>query len=81
MITIVSTISTLNLDKNTIAYDGAFAIGDMLKENTKLITLTLKENQIENNGAVAIAEGLKVNAYLRYDCSTDHCALLRYLEH
>ena len=57
-------LTTLDLEKNSIGVKGAKAIAEALKDNTVLTTLDLNSNSIGDDGAKAIAEALKVNTVL-----------------
>ncbi|KAK3831131.1 MAG: hypothetical protein J3R72DRAFT_425615 [Linnemannia gamsii] len=57
-----STLVTLDLQNNSIRYDGAKALAEALKTNSTLATLDLQYNWIGGNGAEALAEALKSNS-------------------
>ncbi|KAF9085765.1 hypothetical protein BGX23_009408 [Mortierella sp. AD031] len=59
-----STLTTLDLYRNSIRPNGAVALSEALKANSTLTTLSLGGNSIEDNGAVALSEALKTNSTL-----------------
>eukprot|EP00760_Papus_ankaliazontas_P040124 PhM_4_TR9944/c0_g1_i1/m.51531 len=58
-------VATLRLNNNAFEADGAAAIAEFLKSDTKLTVLDLANNTIGDVGAQAIADALKVNTTLR----------------
>ena len=54
----------LYLNINNIGDDGATAVADALKHNTRLTALSLYKNNIGDNGATAVADALKHNTRL-----------------
>ncbi|KAF9308059.1 hypothetical protein BGZ91_007991 [Linnemannia elongata] len=58
------TLTTLNLDENSIGDNGAQALAEALKTNSTLTTLELQNNSIGYNGVQALAEALKTNSTL-----------------
>ncbi|KAG9061903.1 hypothetical protein KI688_007054 [Linnemannia hyalina] len=59
-----STLTTLDLESNSIGSNGAKALAEALKTNSFLTTLDLESNSIGENGAQALAEALKTNKTL-----------------
>ena len=51
-------LTGLNLFKNTIDVDGARAVRDLLKVNSKLEFLDIGHNRIRSKGLEAITEGI-----------------------
>ncbi|KAG0043929.1 hypothetical protein BGZ90_008928, partial [Linnemannia elongata] len=59
-----STLTTLNLESNSIGPDGAQALSEALKTNSTLTNLNLWRNSIGPHGAQAMSEALKTNSTL-----------------
>ncbi|KAL0208434.1 hypothetical protein P9112_011021 [Eukaryota sp. TZLM1-RC] len=59
-----STLTTLDLQSNNIANDGANALARALERNSTLTTLDLQSNNIANDGASALARALGSNSTL-----------------
>ncbi|KAG9060730.1 hypothetical protein KI688_008941 [Linnemannia hyalina] len=59
-----SSLTTLNLERNSIGDNGAQALSEALKTNSTLTTLNLLRNSIGDNGAQALSEALKTNSTL-----------------
>ncbi|KAF8929331.1 hypothetical protein BGZ52_002349, partial [Haplosporangium bisporale] len=55
------TLTTLDLESNSIGDDGAQTLAEALKTNNTLTTLYLEDNSIGDNGAQALAEVLQTN--------------------
>jgi len=51
----------VNLSRNQLTDNAAFAVGEMLKVNQTLTELFLNGNNISDDGAIVIGEGLKEN--------------------
>ena len=60
-----STLTKLNMSSNKLYDEGAVAIDEMFKQNTKLIVLNIGLNSIGDMGALAMAGMLKCNTTLR----------------
>ncbi|KAG0204571.1 hypothetical protein BGX28_003542 [Mortierella sp. GBA30] len=58
------TLTTLNLQLNSIGDSGAQAISKALKSNSTLTTLNLRYNSVGEDGAHALSEALKTNSTL-----------------
>ncbi|KAG0273169.1 hypothetical protein BGZ95_011003 [Linnemannia exigua] len=59
-----STLTTLNLTRNSIGDVGAVILSEALRTNSTLTTLDLYCNSIGGDGAVALSEALKTNSTL-----------------
>jgi hypothetical protein len=56
-----TSVTSINLNNNTIGYVGASALADALKVNTSVTVIGLSRNAIGGEGASALADALKVN--------------------
>ncbi|KAF9541901.1 hypothetical protein EC957_002606 [Mortierella hygrophila] len=59
-----STLTTLDLEDNSIGDYGTQALSEALKTNSTLTTLNLRDNSIRDTGAQALSEALKTNSTL-----------------
>ena len=59
-----TTLTTLDLQRNSIGDEGACTLGDSLKSNSTLTILNLKNNSIGDEGARALSDSLKSNSTL-----------------
>ncbi|KAG0197635.1 hypothetical protein BGX33_000444 [Mortierella sp. NVP41] len=57
-----STLTTLDLYRNSIRPNGAIALSEALKTNSTLTTLSLGGNLIEANGAQALSDARNTNS-------------------
>ena len=59
-----STLTTINLEQNSIGPEGAAALSEALKVNSTLTTINLYGNSIGHEGAAALSKALKANSTL-----------------
>ncbi|KAF9342197.1 hypothetical protein BGX26_008085, partial [Mortierella sp. AD094] len=59
-----TTLTTLNLQNNSIESNGVQALSEALKTNSTLTTLNLERNSIGDSGAQVLSEALKTNSTL-----------------
>jgi len=55
------TLTSIDLDSNSISPEGVVAIAEAVKTNRTLRLINLRQNNIGLRGAIAIAEALKIN--------------------
>ena len=63
-LTVNSTITSLDLQKNSIDGNGAASLSQALKANSSLTSLDLSTNRIEDTGAASLSQALTANSSL-----------------